>query len=177
MGKSNYGTIQLRNDKTMATHTITQPSKEITRFARFLTVGAFGTALDFGLLAALKLAGLPTILANSISFTAGVANNFTFNSLWTFSDRRNGRWQARFFQFLLVSLVGLALNNAIVLLLEMPLGAWIDNADFGYAPAKVIATGVVVFWNYFANRNWTFKYVAALSGGACKPPRSRRADT
>lgn len=24
-------------------------------------------------------------------------------------------------------------------------------------PAKVIATGAVVFWNYFANRKWTFK--------------------
>lgn len=141
----------------MAAQTFDHSSKEITRFARFLTVGALGTALDFGLLAALKLAGLPTLLANSISFTAGVANNFTWNSLWTFADRRNGNWQARFFQFLLVSLVGLALNNAIVLLLEAPLGAMIGSTDFGYAPAKVIATGVVVFWNYFANRNWTFR--------------------
>ncbi len=133
------------------------PSKELTRFARFLTVGALGTFLDFGLLAALKAIGLPTLPANSISFTAGVANNFTWNSLWTFSDRRNGRWQARFFQFLLVSLIGLALNNAIVLVLEAPFGLWIGNAAWGYAPAKVVATGVVVFWNYFANRNWTFK--------------------
>jgi len=137
--------------------TLTHPSPELTRFARFLTVGALGTVLDFSLLAALKFAGLPTLLANSISFTAGVANNFTWNSLWTFADRRNGRWQARFLQFLLVSLIGLALNNAIVLLLETPLGALIGNTDLGYAPAKVIATGVVVFWNYFANRNWTFK--------------------
>ncbi len=137
--------------------TLTRPSPELTRFARFLTVGALGTFLDFSLLALLKVIGLPTLLANSISFSAGVANNFTFNSLWTFADRRNGRWQARFFQFLLVSLVGLALNNAIILLLEAPLGALIGNASLGYAPAKVIATDVVVFWNYFANRNWTFK--------------------
>lgn len=137
--------------------TFDHPSKELTRFARFLTVGALGTFLDFGLLASLKFAGLPTLLANSFSFTAGVANNFTWNSRWTFADRRNRNWQAQFVQFLLVSLVGLALNNAIVLLLEAPLGALIGNADFGYAPAKVIATGVVVFWNYFANRNWTFR--------------------
>lgn len=141
----------------MAAQTFDRSSKEITRFARFLTVGALGTALDFVLLATLKLAGLPTLLANSFSFTAGVANNFTWNSRWTFADRRNRNWQAQFFQFLLVSLAGLALNNAIVLLLEAPLGTLIGNADLGYAPAKVIATGVVVFWNYFANRNWTFK--------------------
>ena len=143
----------------MAAQTFEHSSKELTRFARFLTVGTLGTALDFGLLAALKLAGLPTLLANSISFTAGVANNFTWNSRWTFADlrRRDANLGAKFFQFLLVSLVGLALNNAIVLLLETPLGALIGSADFGYVPAKIIATGVVVFWNYFANRNWTFR--------------------
>ena len=141
----------------MAARSFQYPSKEILRFARFLTVGALGTLLDFALLAALKYAGIATILANSFSFTAGVANNFTWNSRWTFADRRNEDGSARFFQVLLGSLVGLTLNNIIVLLLEAPLGAFIGNADLGYAPAKVIATGVVVFWNYFANRNWTFK--------------------
>ena len=143
----------------MTVRTFIRPSPELTRFARFLTVGALGTLLDFGLLAALKYAGVATILANSFSFTAGVINNFTWNSRWTFADlrRRDANLGAKFFQFLLVSLVGLALNNAIVLLLETPLGALIGSADFGYVPAKIIATGVVVFWNYFANRNWTFK--------------------
>ena len=137
--------------------TLSLPSKEMTRFARFLTVGALGTFLDFGLLTVLKAIGLPTLPANSISFTAGVVNNFTWNSRWTFSDHRNGNWRAQFVQFLLVSLVGLAINNAIVLLLEVPLGARIGDAAWGYAPAKIVATGVVVFWNYFANRNWTFR--------------------
>ena len=137
--------------------TLSLPSKEMTRFARFLTVGALGTFLDFGLLTVFKLIGLPTLSANSISFTAGVINNFTLNSRWTFADRRNGNWRAQFVQFLLVSLVGLAINNAILLLLEVPLGAWIGDAAWGYAPAKIVATGVVVFWNYFANRNWTFR--------------------
>lgn len=143
----------------MTVRTFIRPSPELTRFARFLTVGALGTILDFGLLAALKYAGVATILANSFSFSAGVVNNFTWNSRWTFADlrRRDANLGAKFFQFLLVSLVGLALNNAIVLLLEVPLGALIGNADFGYVPAKVIATGAVVFWNYFANRNWTFR--------------------
>src|SRR3990172_9384699 len=133
--------------------TFDPPSKEMTRFTRFLTVGALGTFLDFGLLTVFKLIGLPTLPANSLSFSAGVINNFTWNSRWTFADRRNERLRGRaqFIQFLLVSLAGLAINNAIVLLLEAPLGALIGDAAWGYAPAKVIATGVVVFWNYFAN--------------------------
>jgi len=131
-------------------------SKELQRFTRFLTVGAVGTLLDFGLLTLLKSLGLPTLVANSASFTAGVINNFTWNRLWTFVDAKQASWRRQLAQFILVSLVGLALNNAILLVLETPLGALLGQPDYGYLPAKVIATGVVVFWNYFANRYWTF---------------------
>ena len=132
-------------------------SKELQRFTRFLTVGAVGTFLDFSLLTLLKTLGLPTLLANTSSFTAGVVNNFTWNRLWTFSDAKQAGWQRQLVQFLLVSIIGLALNNAIVLMLETPLGNTLGQPDYGYLPAKVITTGVVVFWNYFANRYWTFR--------------------
>lgn len=132
-------------------------NKEIQRFTRFLTVGTVGTFLDFSLLTLLKAFGLPTLLANTASFTTGVANNFTWNRLWTFSDAKQSGWHKQLAQFLLISVLGLVLNNAIVLLLEVPLGTLLGRPDYGYLPAKVIATGVVVFWNYFANRNWTFR--------------------
>lgn len=141
----------------MATLTSSLQKQEVTRFARFLTVGALGTVLDFSILTALKLAGLPTIIANSISFTAGLLNNFTWNRLWTFGDTANVDWRRQLTQFTLVSVVGLALNNLIVLSLENALGTILGQPQWGYLPAKVIATGVVVFWNYFANRKWTFK--------------------
>lgn len=131
--------------------------KEAGRFARFLAVGALGTLLDFGLLSLLKAIGLATLPANSLSFSAGVINNFTWNRLWTFADVNHAGWGRQLAQFTLVSLAGLALNNAIVLLLEIPLGMLLGQPDLGYLPAKVVATGVVVFWNYFANRCWTFK--------------------
>jgi putative flippase GtrA len=135
-------------------------SKEFGRFARFLAVGMLGTTLDFGILSLLKTLGLATLLANSFSFSAGVANNFTLNRAWTFPDRVRSDWRRELLRFTSVSLVGLVLNNALVLLLEAPLGGWLGVPELGYLPAKVIATGVVVFWNYFANRNWTFKSVS-----------------
>lgn len=140
----------------MTTLTTPLPNKEITRFARFMTVGALGTLIDFGILTVLKLAGLSTLLANSLSFTAGLVNNFTWNRLWTFADAVKTDWRRQLAQFTLVSLVGLVLNNLIVLSLEGVFSAWF-SAQWAYLPAKVIATGVVVFWNYFANRTWTFK--------------------
>ena len=141
----------------MTTLSIVPQNKEATRFVRFLTVGAVGTVLDFSILTLLKLAGLPTLFANSISFTAGLLNNFTWNRLWTFGDSVKADWRRQLAQFTLVSLVGLALNNLIVLSLEGIFGAMLGSSQWAYLPAKVIATGVVVFWNYFANRTWTFK--------------------
>ena len=141
----------------MATLSTPLPKQEVTRFTRFLTVGAVGTLLDFSILTLLKLAGLPTLAANSLSFTAGLLNNFTWNRLWTFGDAINTDWRKQLAQFTLVSLVGLALNNLIVLSLEDIFGIILGQPQWGYLPAKVLATGVVVFWNYFANRTWTFK--------------------
>lgn len=142
----------------MAAFSNSSSNKEIECFTRFLTVGAVGTVLDFCLLTLLKLAGMPTLFANSISFTAGLVNNFTFNRLWTFNDSAQAsNWKKQLAQFTAVSLAGLVLNNLIVLSLEHVLGNILGQPNWGYLPAKVIATGVVVFWNYFANRMWTFK--------------------
>ena len=132
-------------------------NKEIQHFSRFLAVGTVGTVLDFSLLMLLKLAGLPTLFANSFSFTAGLINNFTWNRLWTFNDVVQTDWRKQFAQFTLISLFGFALNNIILLSLEGVLGNILGQPEWGYLPAKVIATGVVMFWNYFANRMWTFK--------------------
>jgi len=140
----------------MTSFAIRISNKELQRFTRFLAVGTVGTFLDFGLLSLLKALGLPTLIANSLSFTAGVVNNFSWNRLWTFSDAKRVGWQRQLAQFILGSLVGLTLNNAIVLMLDAPLGAFFGQPDYGYLPAKAIATGVVVFWNYFANCYWTF---------------------
>jgi len=139
----------------MSVITINTSKKELTRFSRFLTVGAIGTVLDFTILTLLKLAGFPTLIANSLSFMAGLVNNFTWNRLWTFGDVQSD-WRKQLAQYTLISLFGLALNDLIVLSLEHILGSMLGQPEFGYLPAKVIATGVVVFWNYFANRMWTF---------------------
>lgn len=138
---------------------LTRPTikPELVIFFRFMAVGLLGTLIDFGLLTILKLAGFPTLLANSLSFSSGIVNNYILNQRWTFADSRKASSWGLFIQFSLVSLIGLLLNNGIVLALEGPLGKLLDAPAWGYLPAKLAATGVVVFWNYFANRYWTFR--------------------
>lgn len=141
----------------MAAFSGTSSSKEMERFSRFLSVGAVGTVLDFSLLTLFNLAGVSLLFANSLSFLVGLANNFTWNQLWTFGDSVQLDWRAQFAKFTTVSLIGLALSNIILLMLEAPMGQLLRHSEWGYLPAKVIATGAVLFWNYFANRIWTFK--------------------
>jgi putative flippase GtrA len=131
-------------------------SREAQRLLRFLTVGASGTILYFSLLSGLKLLGMATLPANTLSFLVGMMNNFYWNRRWTFADARAVVWKRQFFVFVAISLVGLLLNNSLVLLLEPRFNGW--SGQWGYLPAKLIATGVVVGWNYLANRSWTFHH-------------------
>jgi len=147
----------MKADREMPALSRTPSNREFERLSRFLAVGAVGTVLDFSLLTLFKLAVLPTLPANSLSFTAGLINNFTWNPRLTFHDAIHANWRTQLAQFTAVSLVGLALNNMILVSLETTLGSAIGRPEWGYLPAKGIATSLVVLWNYLANRAWTFK--------------------
>ena len=140
----------------MSILTPTLNRNEPQRFFRFLVVGLSGTILDFGALITLKWLGMGTLLAATLSFSVGVVNNFTWNYHWTYADAHKGQLGVQFGQFVLVSALGLGINNLCVLSLESLASAWMPDPSLAYLPAKVAATGVVVFWNYFANRYWTF---------------------
>ncbi|GAB4272172.1 MAG: hypothetical protein Kow0080_18310 [Candidatus Promineifilaceae bacterium] len=138
--------------------------KEAERFFKFLVVGTIGFVVDFGTLSVLKeVVGLETLVANTISFTAAVISNFIWNRFWTYPDSRQKSVWAQLGQFGAVSIVGLVINNFLVVLLESPfeqLTAMTPlGAERGYIPAKMVATVVVLFWNFFVNRFWTFNDV------------------
>jgi putative flippase GtrA len=134
-------------------------NREAGRFARFLIVGVTGTTLDFTLLSLLKLwGGLPTLVANTISYSAGIVNNFTLNRLWTFSDSTNPNILGQFAQYFTINIGGLLVNNFLIWVFE-PIFASLINEDYAYLPAKVIASLVAVTLNFVLNRYITFRDV------------------
>lgn len=141
----------------MATLSTPLQTKEVSRFIRFSVVGTLGTLLDVGVLTLLKMAGFSTLFANTISFSIGLIHNFSLNRLWTFDLPEDTHWQDQFIRYASVSLIGLTLNNIILLSLESHFITQLNQPEWGYLPAKAIATSVVVFWNYFANKYWTFR--------------------
>ncbi len=149
-------------------------SKEITRFFKFATVGMLGTVIDFGTLNLLILTfDFSKILANTCSFTVAVFSNFIWNRLWTFPESRDKPIVPQLIQFVLVNIGGLLLNQAIFLSLDglvlgeagalaVPMAALALNIGLAhyklaYNLSKAIATIIVLFWNFGANRLWTYR--------------------
>jgi putative flippase GtrA len=138
--------------------------KEAERFIKFLVVGTIGFVIDFGTLTLLKeTTHLPTVTANTISFTAAVISNFTLNRYWTYPDSRSKAIWSQLGQFALVNIAGWLINTGILLVLERLFDSMLVNFPAipirGYIPAKMIATVVVLFWNFFVNRYWTYSDV------------------
>lgn len=131
--------------------------KEITRFLKFAIVGAIGMVVDLAVLTfAREVLGLPLSVAVGLGFSVAVISNFTWNRLWTFPESRTRPIATQLGQFTVINLIGLALNELIVLGLHPLFGEVLVDPP-AYLAAKVIAIGVVLFWNYGANRIWTYR--------------------
>lgn len=131
--------------------------RELIRFIKFATVGIIGMVVDLIVLNLLHgIVGWSLLVANTISFSTAVINNFTWNRLWTFPESRERPLRTQLPQFSLVNIIGMAINNVVLLSLFNLIQAYIPD-PWDYNLAKVLAIGVVFFWNYGVNRLWTYK--------------------
>lgn len=122
----------------------------VRQFVKFAIVGTIGTVVDISILVFLKeVVGLSVYVANTFSFTAAVINNYTWNTLWTFADQEREH-RRQLIQFFIVSVVGLGLSQLLLYFFH-------DVLNQHYLVAKCLAILIVLFWNFTANRFWTFK--------------------
>lgn len=128
------------------------------RFIKFAIVGAFGTVVDFSVLNLLVLAfGVPIGYANLVSVTCAIISNFIWNRLWTFPESRERPLHTQFGQFASVNVVGLGINEIVFLGTDALWFGTMFAHPLDYNVAKAAAIIVVLFWNFFANRNWTYR--------------------
>lgn len=121
----------------------------LIKFVKFCAVGATGLAVDFGITFLLKeKAGRNKYIANSAGFVCAASSNFLLNRQWTFQST-NQAVTAEYLSFLLVSLVGLGINNAVIWWLH-------DRRNLPFYPSKAGAIVVATAWNFFANFYITF---------------------
>jgi len=157
--------------------------KEASRFAKFLVVGAIGFAVDFGgfnLFHALGvgawvaarlspsafsayLAGHPEIIEQALSFCVAVVSNFTWNYLWIYPEARGANQAKKMMKFVAVSVAGLVIGlpvfgAALFVARGLVAAAGLATLPFNLAGniALMCRVGVLLFWNFFVNRYWTY---------------------
>jgi putative flippase GtrA len=122
---------------------------------RFVGVGGLATALHYLILVALvNSAGLDATLASSAGYALSTMFNYALNRHLTFRSRRShGSALPR---FLLLAIVGLAINTATVWLL-------VQQFALHYLVAQIVATALTLCWNFIAARYWAFAPQSNLS--------------
>ncbi|NLO52367.1 MAG: GtrA family protein [Bacteroidales bacterium] len=118
------------------------------KFIRFGIVGFSGLIVDFGFtwLTKEKLK-VQKYVANAIGFTLAATSNYYLNRVWTFQSQ-NPEIAIEFSQFLLISIIGLAINTLILWLI-------VTRLKFNFYLSKVFAILVVTMWNFFMNLYYT----------------------
>ena len=121
----------------------------ISKFIRFGVVGFIGFGIDFGLTYLFKeKVKLKKYTANAIGFSVAALNNYILNRVWTFQSH-NPNVGHEFIMFLLISLVGLAINTLVIWF-------FVKKCKFNFYFSKLIAVGVVMIWNFILNLLFTF---------------------
>jgi putative flippase GtrA len=143
--------------------------KERTRFLKFCFVGCFGAVVDFGVGTLMRHLTHNDILSSAIAFVAAVISNFIWNRYWTYPDSRQKPLLKQLGQFFLVNTIGLGIRVLLYATIENPIIKLCGNilpadfaikpADLGYYITWVIAVVIVMIWNFFANRFWTYNDV------------------
>ncbi len=122
---------------------------DLSKFIRFAIVGAVGFVIDMGVTYLLKeRLGLYPYFANAAGFSVAVINNYVLNKYWTF-EKHSSLSAGQFAGFLTVSLAGLLLNTLLLLIFFGTM-----RLDFYFS--KIIATGMVMIWNFLANKFFIF---------------------
>ncbi|MBI5702983.1 MAG: GtrA family protein [Chloroflexota bacterium] len=143
--------------------------REHIRFVKFAIVGAIGSLVDIGVMNLMtQVFHLPLVLGGSISFVCAVTNNFIGNRYWTYPDSRSKPLHHQLAMFFIVNAIGIGIRIPILKYLEPPLANLFESiTHLSYETADVLAKnatllfaiGVVMLWNFFVNRYWTYNDV------------------
>lgn len=171
----------IQSTNGMVSNVLQRPA--IRQFIKFCIVGASSTAISTSIFSYLvyrahldelvknSLQAWPALqafcvtydvylqLASLAGFMVAVTNGFFWNSRWTFRQTDPTLARVQYIRFVLVNLIGLTLNQIILFVVNRILTA---GKPAGYkGPEALMAFGVavviVVFWNFTANKLWTFK--------------------
>jgi putative flippase GtrA len=141
-------------------------NKERVRFLKFATVGAIGSVIDIVIMNLIThLLNMRLVYAGTISLICAIVSNFMLNRYWTYPDSRSRHFLHQLSMFFLVNVVGIVFRIPILHYVEPVMSdAFESMVHLSHASAQIIAKNatlafaiaVVMIWNFFINRYWTY---------------------
>lgn len=118
---------------------------KLGEIVRFGLAGGLSFILDFGILFILTdFCHINYLLSAFISFISSILLNYIICLIWVFKPQIPQTKKATF-TFFITSIIGLILNQMILMLLVDVLGIY-------YLLSKLVSTSVVMMWNYVTKR-------------------------
>lgn len=116
------------------------------QFSRFFIVGTLSAITQFLILITL-VEGFNTkpIWSSALGYIGGALINYYLNHLFTFKSKLSHR----------KALLRFSLNSLLGLLLNMLLMA-IFLSYYPYLISQILASGIILTWNFLIHRYWTF---------------------
>ncbi|KPI25547.1 MULTISPECIES: GtrA family protein [unclassified Streptomyces] len=123
-------------------------TRDLRQLITYALVGGSGVLLDLGAFLLLyNVAGLHEQVANVLSTSLGITNNFVLNALFTFGKR--DRLLLRYLRFYAVGLTGIALTFVLLAVFSRGLGIDPNLVKAGSLP-------LVLVFQFALNRKWSF---------------------
>lgn len=127
---------------------------ELAMFIKFIAVGISGVLVNLGVYWLLtRFGGLENYdyWAVVIGIEVSIITNFILNDTFTFATRRTGKsFLGRLLKFNLICVAGAGIQWGLFMLFTRVFGVYDVLSNF-------IGIVVAFLWNYFINRNWTWK--------------------
>lgn len=123
----------------------------IKQFLKFGVVGGVAFLIDYGVLMLLNVGfGVDSVIAAAISFCISVVFNYVASMRFVFEHRDDLSRKKEFVIFIILSAIGLGLNEICMGAGKVILG----ETPFMVTVAKLIATAIVSVWNFFSRKKW-----------------------
>ena len=117
---------------------------------RYVFVGGSAYIVDFGsLILFTEMLHIHYLVSAALAFLLGLVTNYLLSIVWVFARRSLQDQRLEFVLFAVIGLVGLGFN-------ELFIWFFTDVGQLHYLVSKLISTGFVFFWNFFARKGFLF---------------------
>ena len=116
---------------------------------RYGFVGGIAFVVDFSMYCFLEWVGLHYLVSGVVAFLVAFAVNFYISRTLIFQAGSKDNIKKEIIQVLIISGIGLALTELLLLV-------GVQGIRLDFRVAKIVATIIVLFWNYLARKIFVY---------------------